>query len=161
MNAHTTPSRDRRSHSAIAQIWQFGIPRADSLRVRRRALNRRYTGDRRTPKPFGRITQDTRVILAKFFDPICGDDHPCISRSARNRANNQMHGILFDLPHVITDAPQIHARHDGRQETHRTRMPRTPGRRASPGSRYARPARHFQSSRQQRNNHVTPHISGR
>jgi hypothetical protein len=26
---------------AIAQIWQFGIPRADSLRIRRRALNRR------------------------------------------------------------------------------------------------------------------------
>jgi hypothetical protein len=39
-------------------------------------------GDRRSPKPFGRITQDTRVILARFFDPICGDDHPCISRSA-------------------------------------------------------------------------------
>ena len=44
-------------------------------------LIRRYTGDRRSPKPFGRITQDTRVILASFFDPICGDDHPCISRS--------------------------------------------------------------------------------
>src|SRR5215472_13854634 len=44
---------------------------------------RRYTGDRRSPKPFGRITQDTRVILASFFDPICGDDHPCISRYAR------------------------------------------------------------------------------
>jgi hypothetical protein len=42
---------------------------------------RRYTGDRRSPKPFGRITTDTRVILASFFDPICGDDHPCISRS--------------------------------------------------------------------------------
>ena len=42
--------------------------------------SRRYTGDRRSPKPFGRITQDTRVILASFFDPICGDDHPCISR---------------------------------------------------------------------------------
>jgi hypothetical protein len=27
---------------------------------------RRYTGDRRSPKPFGRITQDTRVILARF-----------------------------------------------------------------------------------------------
>jgi len=27
---------------------------------------RRYTGDRRSPKPFGRITQDTRVILASF-----------------------------------------------------------------------------------------------
>jgi hypothetical protein len=40
MNAHTTPSRDRRSHPAIAQIWQFGIPRADSLRIRRRAPNR-------------------------------------------------------------------------------------------------------------------------
>ena len=39
------------------------------------------TGDRRSPKPFGRITQDTRVILASFFGPICGDDHPCISRS--------------------------------------------------------------------------------
>jgi hypothetical protein len=40
MNAHTTPSRDRRSHPPIAQIWQFGIPRADSLRIRRRAPNR-------------------------------------------------------------------------------------------------------------------------
>jgi hypothetical protein len=27
--------------------------------------NRRYTGDRRSPKPSGRITQDTRVILAR------------------------------------------------------------------------------------------------
>jgi hypothetical protein len=38
MNASTTPSHDRRSHHAIAQIWQFGIPRADSLRIRRHAL---------------------------------------------------------------------------------------------------------------------------
>ena len=34
------------------------------------APNRRYTGDRRSPKPFGRITQDTRVILASFGSDI-------------------------------------------------------------------------------------------
>ena len=44
---------------------------------------RRYTGDRRSLNPSGRITQDTRVIIANFFDPIYGDDHPCITRSAR------------------------------------------------------------------------------
>jgi hypothetical protein len=42
MNANRTPSRDRRSHRAIAQIRQFGIPRADSLRIQRNALNRQY-----------------------------------------------------------------------------------------------------------------------
>ena len=53
----------------------------NELPIEKKAHSRRYTGDRRSPKPFGRITQDTRVILASFFDPICGDDHPCISRS--------------------------------------------------------------------------------
>jgi hypothetical protein len=37
----------------------------------------------RSPKPSGRITRYTRVIIAVFFDPICGDDHPCITRSVR------------------------------------------------------------------------------
>jgi hypothetical protein len=50
--------------------------------VRVRAQCRRYTGDRRSPKPFGRITLDTRVIIARFFDSIQGNDHPCITRSA-------------------------------------------------------------------------------
>src|SRR6266567_1047349 len=50
------------------------------------AHTRRYTGDPRSPKPFGRITPDTRVILAEFFGLICGDDHPCITRSARAAA---------------------------------------------------------------------------
>jgi len=54
---------------------------------------RRYTGDRRSPKPFGRITQDTRVILASFFDPICGDDHPCISRSEPPGPWTGPHGV--------------------------------------------------------------------
>jgi len=62
--------------------WQ-AITRRDPTSPGRSAHCRRYTGDRRSPKPFGRITQDTRVILASFFGPICGDDHPCISRYAR------------------------------------------------------------------------------
>ena len=33
-----------------------------------------------SPKPFGRITLDIRVIIARVFDPICGDDHPYITR---------------------------------------------------------------------------------
>jgi hypothetical protein len=28
------------------------------------------------PSPPGHITLDIRVIIAGFFDPICGDDHP-------------------------------------------------------------------------------------
>jgi len=47
------------------------------------ALNRRYMGDQRSPSPSGHITLDIRVILASFFGPICGDDHPYISRYAR------------------------------------------------------------------------------
>ena len=47
--------------------------------------SRPYTGDRRSPNPSGRITLDTRVIIANFFDLICGDDHPCITRSVRLR----------------------------------------------------------------------------
>jgi hypothetical protein len=43
--------------------------------------NRRYMGDRRSPSPSGHITLDIRVILASFFGPICGDDHPYITRS--------------------------------------------------------------------------------
>jgi hypothetical protein len=31
------------------------------------APDRRYTGDRRSPKPFGRITPDTRVIFAELL----------------------------------------------------------------------------------------------
>jgi hypothetical protein len=42
---------------------------------------RRYTGDRRSLNPSGRITLHTRVIIASFFGLICGDDHPCINRS--------------------------------------------------------------------------------
>ena len=38
----------------------------------------------RSPKPSWRITRHTRVIIAIFFDPICGDGHPCITRSARD-----------------------------------------------------------------------------
>ena len=34
--------------------------------------------------PSGRITLHTRVIIASFFGLICGDDHPCINRSARD-----------------------------------------------------------------------------
>ena len=41
--------------------------------------------DRRLLNPSGRITLDTRVIIAKFFDLICGDDHPCITRSVAGR----------------------------------------------------------------------------
>jgi hypothetical protein len=37
----------------------------------------------RSPKPSGRITLDIRVIIARVFDPICGDDHPYITGSAR------------------------------------------------------------------------------
>jgi hypothetical protein len=33
-----------------------------------------------------RISSDTRVIIANIFDPICGDDHPCISRSGSTQA---------------------------------------------------------------------------
>jgi hypothetical protein len=40
----------------------------------------------RSPKPFGRITLDIRVILASFFGPICGDDHPYITRSVGSRS---------------------------------------------------------------------------
>jgi hypothetical protein len=39
MSASTTPSHHRSSHHPIAQIRQFGIPRAASLRIRRQALN--------------------------------------------------------------------------------------------------------------------------
>jgi hypothetical protein len=47
-------------------------------------LERRFgRDDRRSPSPSGRITPDTRVIIADLFDPISGDDHPCITRSAR------------------------------------------------------------------------------
>ena len=46
------------------------------------APNRRYTGDRRSPSPCGpynaRYTGDPRSAVG----PICGDDHPCITRSA-------------------------------------------------------------------------------
>jgi subtilase family serine protease len=42
---------------------------------------RRYMGDRRSPSPSGHITLDIRVILAHIFGPICGDDHPYITRS--------------------------------------------------------------------------------
>jgi hypothetical protein len=38
-----------RRHHAMAQIWQFGIPRSDSLRIRRRTLNRR-SGRRSGPE---------------------------------------------------------------------------------------------------------------
>jgi hypothetical protein len=61
-------------------------------------------GDRRSPKPFGRITQDTRVILARFFDPICGDDHPCISRSARR----QRRGCAICSSQSVTEDAQLH-----------------------------------------------------
>ena len=39
-------------------------------------------GDRRSPSPSGHITLDIRVILAHIFGPICGDDHPYITRYA-------------------------------------------------------------------------------
>src|SRR5690349_17531633 len=44
----------------------ISITVSDADRIKERAPTRRYTGDRRSPKPFGRITQDTRVILASF-----------------------------------------------------------------------------------------------
>jgi len=44
---------------------------------------RRYTGDRRSPSPSGRITLDIRVIIANIFGPVCGDDHPYITRYVR------------------------------------------------------------------------------
>src|SRR5262249_47518036 len=50
---------------------------------------RRYTGDRRSPSPPGRITLDIRVIIADFFVSICGDDHPYITRSAHHRYERQ------------------------------------------------------------------------
>ena len=52
------------------------------------AHNRRYTGDRRSPSPSGRITLYTRVIIANFFGLICGDDHPCINRYERSAAGH-------------------------------------------------------------------------
>jgi len=61
----------------------FNITLSDEEGQGERAQCRRYTGDRRSPKPFGRITQDIRVIIARFFDPICGNDHPYISRQVR------------------------------------------------------------------------------
>jgi hypothetical protein len=39
-------------------------------------------GDRRSPSLLGHITPDIRVIIAHFFGPTCGDDHPYINRSA-------------------------------------------------------------------------------
>lgn len=36
------------------------------------------------PSP-GRITLDKWLIIDNFFDLICGDDHPCLTRSARSQ----------------------------------------------------------------------------
>src|SRR5689334_14786061 len=52
------PYSDDQPRSSLRSVTQ-----ADRHRC---ANSRRYTGDRRSPKPFGRITQDTRVILARF-----------------------------------------------------------------------------------------------
>ena len=54
------------------------------------AQNRRYTGDQRSPKPSGRITLDIRVMIARVFDPIRGDDHPYITRSGSIRLHEKV-----------------------------------------------------------------------
>lgn len=46
---------------AIAQIWQSGIPRADSLRIRRRTLNRRYVTACAVPPVRGCLASVTDV----------------------------------------------------------------------------------------------------
>ena len=61
--------------------WLFCALEPANGRTEARANIRRYTGDRRSPSPSGRITPDIRVIIAQFFGLICGDDHPCITRS--------------------------------------------------------------------------------
>jgi len=54
---------------AIARVADEDVSRADSAGV----INR-------SPKPSRRITLDIRVIIARVFDPISGDDHPYITR---------------------------------------------------------------------------------
>jgi hypothetical protein len=72
-----------------AHIWSFCTLTLAQPAQRFAAPSRRYTGDRRSPSPSGRITLHTRVIIANFFGLICGDDHPCINRSARPRRSCQ------------------------------------------------------------------------
>jgi hypothetical protein len=85
-----------------AQVWQFGIPRADSLRASRDAPDRRYTGDRcqgicpsaRVMRPSKRAAlsgcswsrawsrRRTRTVVATFTHPP--------GRAARRRRHSVM-----------------------------------------------------------------------
>jgi hypothetical protein len=78
VNMYPAGGRPRGDHS-----WLFCALESAPGRVEARASIRRYTGDRRSPSPSGRITLDTQVIIADTFGPICGDDHPRITGSAR------------------------------------------------------------------------------
>jgi len=88
--AHPAAAGRSQSRAVIRTICareQPQEPRPPSAQIRR------YTGDRRSPKPFGRITLDTRVIIANFFEAICGDDHPCITRSGTQRPHAPAHAV--------------------------------------------------------------------
>src|SRR5262249_50070699 len=77
---------------------------------------RRYTGDRRSPGPPGRITADTRVIIAQSSKRMGGNDHPCITRSARHRrlATSARQTLRFGARRVIGPQARVEEVHSRR-----------------------------------------------
>jgi hypothetical protein len=71
--ATTARQRQRRQRAAKARHMtqaHNGVIRASAIPIRLagtlRAPSRRYTGDRRSPSPSGRMTADTRVIITQW-----------------------------------------------------------------------------------------------